>query len=135
MVESRPLEKALSHVTLIVGITIITFPIFIALVASSHEAEDVMTTVLGWFGGALLENYATVLKSGKGSAVGVPVALMMWNSFVMSMGIVIGKISISILSVYAIVYFRFPLRKFFFWDHFYDLDAGGGSTRSAEPVC
>ena len=114
MVESRPLEKALSHVTLIVGITIITFPIFIALVASSHEAEDVMTTVLGWFGGALLENYTTVLKSGKGSAVGVPVASMMWNSFVMSMGIVIGKISISILSAYAIVYFRFPLRKFFF---------------------
>ena len=113
MVESRPLEKALSHVTLIVGITIITFPIFIALVASSHEAEDVMTTVRGWFGGALLENYATVLKSGKGSAVGVPVALMMWNSFVMSMGIVIGKLSISILSAYAIVYFRFPLQKFF----------------------
>jgi sn-glycerol 3-phosphate transport system permease protein len=115
MVESRPLEKALFHVTLIVGIAIITFPIFIALVASSHEAEDVMTTVRGWFGGALLENYATVLKSGKGSAVGVPVALMMGNSFVMSMGIVIGKIAISILSAYAIVYFRFPLRKFFFW--------------------
>ncbi len=45
MVESRPLEKALSHVTPIVGIAIITFPIFIALVASSHEAKDVMTTV------------------------------------------------------------------------------------------
>ena len=115
MVESHPLEKALSHVILIAGIAIITFPIYIALVASSHEANDVMTTVQGWFGGALLENYATVLKSGKGSAVGVPVALMMWNSFVMSLGIVIGKISISILSAYAIVYFRFPLRMFFFW--------------------
>ena len=115
MVESRPLEKILSHVILIVGIAIITFPIFIALVASSHEAEDVMSTVQGWFGRALLENYATVLKSGKGSAVGVPVALMMWNSFVMSLGIVIGKISISILSAYAIVYFRFPFRMFFFW--------------------
>jgi len=115
MVESRPLEKALSHVILITGIAIITFPIYIALVASSHEAKDVISTVQGWFGGALLENYATVLKSGEGSAVGVPVALMMWNSFVMSLGIVIGKISISILSAYAIVYFRFPFRMFFFW--------------------
>ena len=115
MVESRPLEKALSHVILIAGIAIIIFPIYIALVASSHEANNVMTTVQGWFGGALLENYATVLKSGKGSAVGIPVALMMWNSFVMSLGIVIGKISISILSAYAIVYFRFPFRMFFFW--------------------
>jgi len=46
MVESRPLEKTLSHVTLIVGIAIVTFPIFIALVASSHVANDVMTTIV-----------------------------------------------------------------------------------------
>ena len=40
---------------------------------------------------------------------------MMWNSLVMALGIVVGKISISILSAYAIVYFRFPFRMFFFW--------------------
>jgi len=41
MVESRPLEKVLPHVSLILGITVVPFPIFIALVASSHEAQDV----------------------------------------------------------------------------------------------
>ena len=115
MVENRPLHDVLNHVTLILGIVMVTFPIYIALVASTHEARDVMTTVQGWFGGSLIENYATVLQSSKGSAVGVPVALMMWNSTIMSLGIVVGKIAISIISAYAIVYFRFPFRMFFFW--------------------
>ena len=44
-----------------------------------------------------------------------PVASMMWNSFVMAMGIALGKIAISILSAFAVVYFRFPLRKLCFW--------------------
>lgn len=115
MVESRPTQNILNHMILILGIAIVSFPIYIAFVASTHEANDVMTTVQGWFGTSLVENYLTVLKSSKGSAVGVPVALMMWNSVIMSLGIVGGKISISILSAYAIVYFRFPLRMFFFW--------------------
>jgi len=40
---------------------------------------------------------------------------MMTNSLIMAVGIVVGKISISIISAFAIVYFRFPLRMFFFW--------------------
>ncbi len=115
MVENRPLQSIANHLTLTLGIAIVGFPIYIAVVASTHEAGDVMTTVQGWFGGAVIENYTTVLQSGKGSAVGVPVALMMWNSTVMSLGIVVGKITISIISAYAIVYFRFPFRMFFFW--------------------
>ena len=40
---------------------------------------------------------------------------MMWNSLVMALAIAIGKIVISMLSAFAIVYFRFPLRKTVFW--------------------
>ena len=129
MVESRPLEKALAHVTLILGIAIVTFPIFIALVASTHVAEDLSKAGLAV---RCLKNYATVLKSSKGSAVGGPVVLMMWDSFIMSLGIVIGKISISILSAYAIVYLRFPMRQFFFWIIFLTLMPAGGSTNSTD---
>jgi sn-glycerol 3-phosphate transport system permease protein len=46
---------------------------------------------------------------------GVPVARMMWNSLVMALVITAGKISVSILSAYAVVFFRFPLRMVFFW--------------------
>ena len=72
-------------------------------------------TVQGWFGNDMIKNYSTVLGTGKETTGGIPVGLMMWNSLVMAVGIVVGKIAISIISAYAIVYFRFPLRMFFFW--------------------
>jgi len=115
MVENRPLRSVLTHGILILGIVFVIFPIYIAFVITTHEADDTLGTVHGWFGHELIENYARVLIHGKADIGGLPVSLMMWNSFVMSMGIAIGKIAISILSAYAIVYFRFPLRKFFFW--------------------
>ncbi len=59
----------------------------------------------------LVENYTQALFSG----VNVPVGQMMFNSLVMALGIAIGKIAISLLSAFAIVYFRFPGRMTFFW--------------------
>ena len=115
MVENRPLLTLVTHIFLLVGAVIVVFPIYIALVASTHEVQDILTTVQGWFGSAMIENYSTILISGKLSARGIPVWIMMWNSLIMALGIVIGKISISIISAYAIVYFRFPFRMFFFW--------------------
>jgi len=115
MIENRPTLNALTHVTLVIGIVIVIFPIYIAFVASTHEARDILMTVQGWFGTNFIENYSTVLEKGKASTGSISVALMMWNSLVMALGIVVGKISISILSAYAIVYFRFPFRMFFFW--------------------
>ncbi len=115
MVDNRPLQNVITHGILILGIVVVIFPIYIAFVVSTHEADDTLGTVHGWFGSELIENYSRVIKHGKADSVGAPVSLMMWNSLVMSMGIVVGKIFISILSAYAIVYFRFPLRMFFFW--------------------
>ena len=115
MVENHPTLNILTHVTLGIGIVIVVFPIYIAFVASTHEARDILMTVQGWFGTNFIENYTTALEKGKASTGSISVALMMWNSLIMALGIVVGKISISILSAYAIVYFRFPFRMFFFW--------------------
>ena len=115
MVENRPFYTVLTHIVMILGIAIVLFPIYITFVASTHEARDVLSTVQGWFGGNLIDNYTTILKAGKETTGGIPVGIMMWNSFVMAIGIVFGKISISIISAYAIVYFRFRFRMFFFW--------------------
>jgi len=115
MVENRPIYTALTHIVMILGLAIFLFPIYIAFVASTHEARDILSTVQGWFGSNLIDNYTTVLKSGKATTGGIPVGVMMWNSFIMAIGIVVGKISISLLSAYAIVYFRFRFRMFFFW--------------------
>ena len=121
MVENRPWLNALTHLLLIFGIIVVIFPIYIALVTSTHEAEDILTTVQPWFGSEILENYGTVLQKGKVSASGIPVGMMMWNSLIMALGIVVGKITISILSAFAIVYFRFPLRNLCFWTIFLTL--------------
>jgi sn-glycerol 3-phosphate transport system permease protein len=100
---------------LFLAIIIVLFPIYIAFVASTHEASDVLMTVQGWFGNSLVKNYTLILKSGKATTGGIPVGTMMWNSLIMAVGIVFGKISISIISAYAIVYFRFRFRMVFFW--------------------
>ena len=115
MVENKPYRTILTHAILILGIAVVIFPIYITLVASTHQKKDIATTVQPWFGDNLVENYTMVLKTGKKTAGGVPVGLMMVNSLIMAVGIVVGKIVISIISAYAIVYFRFPLRMFFFW--------------------
>jgi sn-glycerol 3-phosphate transport system permease protein len=115
MVENRPWLTYFTHGALVLGLIVISFPIYIAFVASTHQVDDLIATVQPWFGGELIENYLTVLRSGKETAGGVPVGTMMFNSLVMALGITVGKIAISIISAYAIVYFRFPLRMFFFW--------------------
>jgi sn-glycerol 3-phosphate transport system permease protein len=71
-------------------------------------------------GGKVVENYTRALTIGA-KAVGAPVGVMMLNSLVMALGITIGKIAISLLAAYAIVYFRFPLRMLCFWTIFVTL--------------
>ena len=115
MVENRPLLTFLTHAFILLGLVIIVFPIYIAVVASTHATEDLVSTVQPWFGNQLIENYSTVLASGKETAGGVPVSTMMWNSLIMAVGIVVGKIAISLISAFAIVYFRFPFRMTCFW--------------------
>jgi len=115
MVENRPFLAFMTHAIIILGLVIIVFPIYIAFVASTHATEDIVTTVQPWFGNQMVENYSTVLGAGKVTAGGVPVGMMMWNSLIMAVGIVVGKIAISLISAFAIVYFRFPFRMTCFW--------------------
>ena len=61
--------------------------------------------------GHFWENYRATLLNG----VGVPVGTMLVNSLIMAVSIAVGKIVISLLSAFAIVYFRFPGRSLFFW--------------------
>ncbi len=115
MVENRPFLTFLSHVILIVGVVIIIFPLYVALVTSSHYSADVINTVQPWFGDQLLANFKSVLQTGPSSMGDTPVLKMLLNSTIMALGIMIGKITISILSAFAIVYFRFRFRMVFFW--------------------
>jgi sn-glycerol 3-phosphate transport system permease protein len=115
VVERRPAWTFITHAVLIIGILVVAFPVYVTLVASTHTSEDLVGKVPLWFGDRFLENYRTILGSGMRSAGPTPVGVMIWNSLVMAICIAVGKIAISILSAYAIVYFRFPLRMVCFW--------------------
>jgi sn-glycerol 3-phosphate transport system permease protein len=119
MVENRPGLTLISHLVLILGVAIVAFPVWLTFVASTHSAEAIaqsrpMTLVPG---DHLLETYKVALFGGVTSAGGrIPAAAdMLRVSFISAMVIALGKIAISLLSAFAIVYFRFPLRKLVFW--------------------
>ena len=114
MVEKKGWGRVFTHVTLVIGAAIVCFPLYIALVATSHEATYLIGNTPLWFGGRFIENFTTVITQGIRAAGGIPVWLMMGNSLIMALGIALGKIAISITAAYAIVYFSFPLRKFCF---------------------
>ena len=116
MVENRRYLNILSHIVVLIGIAITVLPIWITFVASTHPVEAIMTGVVPmWPGDRLIENYATVLGAGIEDAGGVPVGVMLMNSLIMALSIAIGKIAISLIAAYAIVYFQFPFRMFCFW--------------------
>jgi len=112
MVERRGAAYWLTHVGLILGVAFVFFPIWLAFVASTVTQAEIVRPPMPLLPGRhLVENYREALVAG----VNVPVARMMFNSMVMALGIALGKIAISLLSAFAIVYFRFPGRKVFFW--------------------
>jgi sn-glycerol 3-phosphate transport system permease protein len=121
VVERRPAWTVVTHAVLILGILVVAFPVYVTLVASTHTSDDLVGKVPLWFGDHFLENYRTVLSTGMKAAGPTPMAVMLWNSLVMAVGVAAGKIAISILSAYAIVYFRFPFRMVCFWTIFLTL--------------
>ena len=116
MVENRPLAAILTHVVLILGTLFLCFPVWVAVVASTHPGEALVRSPIPlWFGDQAWENYSQLLSGGVPSTGGVPLSTMLGNSLIMAIGITVGKIAISLISAFAIVYFRFPFRMLFFW--------------------
>jgi sn-glycerol 3-phosphate transport system permease protein len=119
MVERRPVLDAISHLVLSLGVLLVMFPVLVALIGSTQTAEQIASShpLSLWPGSNFIESYRLALFGGKttGGSTIAPVAPMMWVSLVSALTIAIGKIAISLLSAFAIVYFRFPLRGLVFW--------------------
>ncbi len=116
MIEHRPVGTLVSHLILITGVAIVALPLYVGFVASTLTFDQVTSVPMQMTPGThLLDNYGAVLFHGGTAGSKAPVGRMMWNSLVMAMCIALGKISISMLSAFAIVYFRFPFRRTCFW--------------------
>src|SRR5580704_7128817 len=110
------------HAVLIVGIAVVLFPVYVILVAATHDLETILDTPMTLLPGRqIIANFTEALTAGTVKTSGVSVGTMMFNSLVMALVIAGGKIAISLPSAYAVVFFRFPLRKLCFWAIFVTL--------------
>jgi len=117
MVEKETLfRRVFPHVVLLLGVLIVFFPVWLAFVASTWDAATIANGQMGLMPGPdFIKNYKQALFEGAKSSSREPVGAMMLNSLIMALTIAIGKIFISILSAFAIVYYRFPFRMTAFW--------------------
>ncbi|PTM40131.1 sn-glycerol-3-phosphate ABC transporter permease UgpE [Bosea sp. 124] len=116
MVEDRRLGDLIAYIILTIGVLIVAFPVWLTFVASTWDAATIINGKLPLYPGPyFLENYNRILFIGTSGTTREPVLGMMLNSFIMAMAIALGKIFISVLSAYAVVYYRFPFRMAAFW--------------------
>jgi len=116
MVENEGIRRYVAHVILWIGIAIVAFPVYLAFVASTQDNAVIANGQMSLLpGGHFFETYYRTLFVGTTGTTREPVGMMLFNSMVMALSIALGKIFISILSAYAIVFFRFPFRMTVFW--------------------
>jgi sn-glycerol 3-phosphate transport system permease protein len=116
MVERRGWSDVVAHVILGVGVVVIAFPVYLCFVGSTHPKDLIATgTMPPWPGPVFWETYSQALFKGASTTTRQPVITMLINSFWMAIVIALGKITISLLSAYAVVYFKFPFRRTAFW--------------------
>jgi sn-glycerol 3-phosphate transport system permease protein len=110
-------NRWLPHLVLLIGVVVFVFPIYVAFIGSSHDAPTIARGQMPLtLGPDLIENYQQALTNPVGVRVrATPALTMMRNSLYMALAIAIGKIAISVLSAFAVVFFEFPGRMFFFW--------------------
>lgn len=104
--------KNFPHVVLILFIVLLFLPLYLALVAASHDGSAMLQGAFPlWPGKYLFENIYTVLTEGVAATSGEPITFMLINSFYMAVLIAVGKIVLAIFSAFALIYFKFPFKK------------------------
>lgn len=116
MVEHHPILTIFRHLILILGVCVMALPIYVAIIASSHTVAELLRSPIPMLPGhSFIQNYKSVLSSGVVSAGGTPGIIMLRNSLIMALLVSIGKIFISMMAAYAIVFFQFPFKMVCFW--------------------
>jgi sn-glycerol 3-phosphate transport system permease protein len=116
MVENRPFLAFLTHLVLIAGVVVVVYPVYLAFIASTHGSGDFLRGLVPMLPGPhFWENYAHMLGEGITTSGAPPLWIMLLNSLLIAVIIAVGKIAISIISAFAIVFFKFPFRLLAFW--------------------
>ncbi len=121
MTEHTPIQRFLPHVLIVLSIIVLLFPIWLVFIASTHTSAEILSAPMPLsFGSHLVENYTNAILQGNKN-LGASALVMMKNSLIMALGIATGKIVVSLLAAFAIVFFHFRFRKFCFWAIFITL--------------
>jgi sn-glycerol 3-phosphate transport system permease protein len=119
MVQRTPILDFFTHLILALGVVIVFFPIYVTFIGSTQTAAQISTSnpISLLPGTNIVESYRFALLGGKteAGATVAPALPMMGISLASALIIAIGKIAISLLSAFAIVYFRFPAKQIVFW--------------------
>jgi sn-glycerol 3-phosphate transport system permease protein len=108
MVEKTPILDKFTYIALFTGILVVGFPIIYALIAASLPIEDVSRVPMKMIpGDQLFVNLQTAWQRGN-------LGNQLLNSLIMAGGITIGKISVSLIGAYSIVYFDYRFRTLAF---------------------
>ena len=107
---------ASNHLILLIGVIFMSLPVWVAFSTSTHTAETILREGLQfWPGSNFIETYREVMFEEAGVMKSVLGITMLKNSLILGIGFAVGKVIISMLAAYAIVYFRFKLATPLFW--------------------
>ncbi len=121
MIQQSRASKIFPHVMLWLAIIVVVFPIYLVFVASTRTSQQIISAPMPLYpGDQMIVNYTRAMLEGAKN-LGASAFVMMKNSLIMALGISIGKITVSLLAAFAIVFFHFPGRKFCFWAIFITL--------------
>ena len=109
-------SQIFNHIILLIGVVVMVGPVIVAFLTSTHEAAEIhMKGLMTSWGGDFVETYHKALLEKGGFTGKVTGLAMLKNSFILGIGFALGKIALSMLAAYGIVYFRFRLGTIFFW--------------------
>lgn len=111
----KKINVIFAHAFLLLFIMLLFLPIYLAVVAASHEASAMMQAPMPLLPGKhFFSNLSDIFNSGLDVTGGVPLKQMLLNSLLMAVLIAVGKIILAAGSAYALVYFDFPYKTLCF---------------------
>ncbi|MCU0827451.1 MAG: ABC transporter permease subunit [Tabrizicola sp.] len=115
MIERTPVLNIATHVILAFGLVLILVPIWLAFVAATHDLQAVNSApVEFWPGDQLIPNLTEAWAQSDFGQKFV-------NSFIVAIGVVVGKITLACITAFALVFFQFRGRVVIFWAIFITL--------------
>jgi len=109
VIERSPVFDFLTYLAMAVGAVLVLIPFWVTFVAASQSLQEVSRVPISLIpSDHLWENLQAAWQRGD-------LGPKLMNSFIVAIGVTVGKIVLASISAFAIVFFRFPMRMICFW--------------------